>query len=47
MNRVSSLSTAQPLEADAAAPVAPAVSPELERQAKAAAEKFEGFSSPR
>lgn len=43
MNRVSSLSTAQPLEADAAAPVAPAVSPELERQAKAAAEKFEGF----
>jgi flagellar protein FlgJ len=27
----------------AEAPVAPAVSPELEKQAKAAAEKFEGF----
>jgi flagellar protein FlgJ len=43
MNPVSSLATTLPVDPDTPAPVAPAVSPELERQAKAAAEKFEGF----
>lgn len=42
MNPIQPLAT--PLPADApVAPVAPAISPELEKQAKAAAEKFEGF----
>lgn len=43
MNPVSSLATTLPVDPDAPAPVAPAVSPELARQAQAAAEKFEGF----
>lgn len=43
MNPLASLATTLPADPDAPAPVAPAVSPELERQAKAAAEKFEGF----
>jgi Rod binding domain-containing protein len=41
MNPLTPLSPLMPAPADA--PVAPAISPELERQAKAAAEKFEGF----
>jgi peptidoglycan hydrolase FlgJ len=43
MNPVPSLAATLPAGPDTPAPVAPAVSPELERQAKAAAEKFEGF----
>lgn len=43
MNPIVSLAATLPADPDAPAPVAPAVTPELERQAKAAAEKFEGF----
>jgi len=42
MSSIQAFTTSLPSQ-PAEAPVAPAVSPELEKQAKAAAEKFEGF----